>query len=98
MRTVHVRIRHDDNTVVSEFTKVECLSILLRSYAHPERGKHILNLVTLVNLVLHRLFHVEDFTSQRKDGLKLTVPTLLSRTTCRVTLNKVNLTLCRIII
>ena len=41
----------------------------------------------------HGLLHVEDFTTQRQDGLVAAVAALLGTSTCRVTLDKVNLAL-----
>src|SRR5215467_6352809 len=39
--------------------------------------------------MFHCLFHIEDLTTQWKDGLKASIPTLLCSSTCGVTLNKV---------
>ena len=38
--------------------------------------------------MLHCFLYVEDFTTQREDCLELSVTSLLSRTTCRVTLDE----------
>jgi len=56
-----------------------------------EGGIHIPDFLVLIDLVLHGFFHVEDLTSQGKDGLETTVAALLGSTTGRVTFDEIEL-------
>ena len=88
MATVHVSIGHDDDLVIAELREVQCHTVLFGADGHAESSIDVTDLFALEDLVLHRLLHVEDLTTQREDRLELTVTTLLSRTTCRVTLDE----------
>ena len=88
MATVHVSIGHNDDLVIAELREVQRHAVLFGADGHAESRVDVADLFALENLVLHRLLYVEDLTTQREDRLELTVTTLLSRTTCRVTLDE----------
>ena len=85
VRTVHVRVGHDDNGVVTQFIGIEFFPADTTAQsrdqgAHFCRGQH---------LVKAGFFHVQDLTFQRKDCLGLAVTALFGATTGRVTLHNV---------
>ena len=85
---VDVRVTHDDHLVVAKLGHVEGALVFLGAHRDAERGVDVLDLFVLEDLVVHGLFHVEDFTPQWKDGLEQAVAALLGRTSSRVTLNE----------
>ena len=96
MRTIHVGIGHDDYFVITNLAQVQCLRIFFCTEGNTQCCKDIAYFLTLEHLMLHRFFHVQDFTTQWQDGLDLTVATSLSGTTCRISLHEEQLALSRV--
>src|SRR5690242_4536450 len=86
--SVHIRIRHDDKFVVAKFGKIERFWIFRCSYLNTQCGEHISDLFVVINLVLHRFFHVQYFTTKWKNCLVAPVSSLLCCSTCRISLNQ----------
>ena len=90
--TVYVGVTHDDDLVVTQLVQVQHPFAVLALYdAHAQGGKHVFDLLILVDLVLHGLLYVEDLPPQRQDRLELPVAALLGRTPGRVTLHQEDL-------
>ena len=89
VRTVHVRVRHDDDAVVAQLVDVE----ILGADAAAEGRDHRLDLVAAEHLVEARLFDVQDLALDRQDGLEPPVAALLGRAAGRFTLDDVDLAL-----
>src|SRR5712691_9962435 len=83
VRTVDVRIGHENNLVIAQFSGVE----IVLADAGPERGDDGANFFVPQHFVVARLFDVEDFSLERQDGLVLAVASLLRRPAGRFTLN-----------
>ena len=62
----------------------------------PKGRNQGLNLFIGQGFVQTRLFDVENLAAQRQDGLEAAIATLLSRTTCAVTLYNVEFALSRV--
>src|SRR5690606_31330456 len=77
--SVDVGIRHDYDAVVAKLVEVQRFGVVFGTHAHAEGGKHVLDFLVFVDLVFHRLFHVEDFTAQRQYRLEFTVASLFGR-------------------
>ena len=85
--TVHIRVTHDDDFVVAELGHVQSSFVLLCPEGYAQCCVDVLDLLVLENLVVHGLFHVEDFTSQRHDRLVVAISALLGGSTRRITLH-----------
>ena len=81
MSSVHVSIGHDDDLMISQLVQVEVLSDTAA-----EGCDHVLDLIGVQDLIKSGLLNVQDLTSQRKDGLTLTVTSVLGGSTCGVSL------------
>lgn len=86
--TVHIGIGHDNHTVVAEL-----FGVVVAWVGDTERTENGDYRFAFVDFVLKHLFHVQNLTTQWKNGLELTVAALLCRTTCRVTLDEEQLRL-----
>ena len=93
MGTVDVGVGHDDDLVVAQLFGVQRLAVFFCSKAYSEGGKNVANFFVLKDAVLHGLFHVEDLTSKRKNGLEAAVTALLGRTPCGVSFDEEDLAL-----
>ncbi len=85
MGPVHVRIRHDNNGVVTQLVRIE----LFPTNAAPQCRNQGAHFRRREHLVKARFFHVQDLTLQRQDGLGFTIAALFCATTGRVTLHNV---------
>ena len=88
MGSVHIRIGHDDDFFVSYLFDI----VFIRAGAGAQRREDILYFLTADNLVETGLLHVENFTFQRKNGLKFPIATLFGGPTGRVPLHQEKLT------
>ena len=95
---IHIRVTHDDNLVIAKLGHVQGPFVLLCSEGDAQRRVDVLDLLVLENLVVHGLFHVEDFTSKRHDRLVVAVSALLGGSTCRITLHQEELTQSRVLL
>ena len=86
MRTVHVGIGHADNSVVTNLGNVEIVE-----HSAAERGYHGFDFLVFENSVNSRFFHVQNFTPERKNRLKTSVPALLCRSACGISLHEIDL-------
>ena len=80
MRTVDVSVGHDDDTIVSSLGDV-----LVKSNAATDGLDHAHDFFICEHFVLSALVSVNDFASQREDGLGIAETSTLSATTCRIT-------------
>ena len=87
VRSVHVRVGHDDDPVVAELGDVEVLG----ADAGAERRDHRLDLVAAEHLVEAGLLDVQDLPLDREDRLEAPVAPLLRRAAGRLTLDDVDL-------
>ena len=86
---VYVGITHDDGLVVAQFFHIQdALPFFVFFDGYTQSRKHILDLLILVDLVLQGFLYVEDFTSQRQDGLEVPVAALLGGAAGRVALHQ----------
>ena len=83
VRTVDVRVRHDDDAVIAQLVDVEVVA----ADAAAERGDQRADFRRLQHLVEARLLDVQDLALERQDGLRAAIATLLGGATCRVTLD-----------
>ena len=86
VRTVHVCIGHADNSVVTDLGNVEIVK-----HSAAERGYHGFDFLVFENSVHSRFFHVQNFTPERKNRLKTSVPALLCRSACGISLHEIDL-------
>ena len=91
--TIHVSISHYDHLVVAHFLQIERPFLFSVPYSRSDCGNHALDLLILKGLVEPSFFHIDQLSSQRKDRLSPSIPALLRRPTCRITLHNVELTL-----
>ena len=91
MRTVDIRIGHQDDMVVPGPLDVETV-------ADPgaDSGYQRLDLGVLQDLVLRSLLDVQDLAPQGEDCLELSVSPLLCGTACRISFHDVEFALCRV--
>ena len=85
MRAVYVGIGHGNDSVVTELALVEVVQ-----NAAAERGDHRLDLRIFQNAVEAHFLYVENFTAERQDRLKSSVPTLFGGSACRVALDDID--------
>ena len=83
MRTIHVRVGHDDDAVVAQFLDV----VIFFANASTQSGDQCHHLLTGKHFVKTGFFDVEDFTFERQNRLVFTVSPLFGRTARRVTLD-----------
>ena len=86
MGAVHVGIGHDDDLVVAQLCDVKVFVD-----AGSERGYHGFYLRVAVDLVKPCLLHIENFSTQGKNGLGVPGPGGLGGTSGRVSLYNVDL-------
>ena len=82
MRAVHIGIGHDDDLVVADFVQVEILAVTAA-----DRGDQRFDGFRLHHAVKACTLSVEDFASQRQDGLRDRVASLNCGAACGVTLH-----------
>ena len=93
MRTIHIGISHDNNLMIPQLGNIK---ILMNSCS--KRRDHSLDLRIGVNLIQPCFFYIQDFSSQWKDRLCRTLSRCLCRTTRRISLDDVDLTVFRIFV
>ena len=76
MRTVHVRVGHDDDLVVAEFFNIECSLALAVADARADGGDHRADFVVLKHLVQARLLDVDQFAANGQNRLEFPVASL----------------------
>ena len=83
MRTVHVRIRHNDHTVVSELLR----NVVLPD-PRPQCSDHETNFLGREHLVQAGLFDIEDLPLEGKYSLIPSVSSLFGRASGGIPLHK----------
>ena len=78
MRAVHVGIGHNYNLMIPEFADIE----VSFSYTGSEGRNYNLYLIVVEHFVEPCLFHVQQFSPQRKDCLIAPVSPLFRRSAC----------------
>ena len=96
MGSVHIRIGHNHNLVVTKFSDIKVISIAFGKSAS-KCIDHSLNLCVCKHLVNGGFLHIQDLTADRKDCLVITVAGSLCRTSRRISLYDKDLTLGRIL-
>ncbi|MDQ0588446.1 hypothetical protein QFZ47_002555 [Variovorax paradoxus] len=97
MGAVDVGVGHDDDAVVAQLGDVEVVGAAARAGgaraadAGAQRRDHREDFVAGEQLLVARLFHVQDLAAQRQDGLELPVAALLGGTAGGVALHQVDL-------
>ena len=92
MGTVHVRVRHDDDPVVSQLVGV--VFILAKTAAQGRNQRR--DLCRRDEFLESCLLDVQNFSLQWKNGLKFPVASLLRGSARRVALDEIKLTLGRV--
>ena len=90
MRSIHIRIGHDNDLIVAQLCNIEVIAVAFGKTA-AKGVDHGFNLGVGQNLVDTGLFHVQDLASYRQDGLKIPVAGCLGRTACGISLHDENL-------
>ena len=99
VRTIDIGVGHDDNLVITQFVDISLLvALALNAKAHSDALDDVHHRLALEHLVPHHLLHVEDLSSQRKDGLGVSVATLFCRTTGGVSLDEEDFTFLRVLV
>ena len=88
MRTVDVRVGHDDDAVVTAFGDV-----LVEPNPAADGLDHAHDFFVREHFVFAALVSIDDLTSQREDGLGVSETATLRATTCRVTFYEVEFAL-----
>ena len=91
MRTVHVRIGHDDDPAVPQFFEVEGSFAVAVSDSGADGGDHRLNFQILQHLVQTGLLDVYQFSANWKNRLKSSVTTLFGGATGGIAFHDVEL-------
>jgi hypothetical protein len=76
MRTIDIGIRHDDDTVITSFCEIKCITDTTAN-----SRDEVFDLFVQEYLINTSLFSIEDFTSKWEDSLDITISTLFRRTT-----------------
>ncbi len=85
MRTIYIRVSHDDDSMVTQLLRV----VFIPTNTTTKSSNQGANLLRGKHFIKTRTFHVQNFTFQWKDCLELSVSALFRRTTRRLTLNKI---------
>lgn len=83
MRTIHIRVRHNDNFIVAELRNIKIISISFRKPA-AKSVDHCLDLCIGKHLIDRRLFNIEDFSTDGKNRLIIPVSRSLGRAACGI--------------
>ena len=86
MRTVHVRVGHDVDAVVTHIGKVDIVCRLVR--IHADRHRDIVNFIVRKQAVFFNFEGIEHLTAQRQDGLEFLVAALFGGATGGVSLHQ----------
>jgi hypothetical protein len=76
MRTIDIGIRHDDDTVITSFCDIKCVT-----NSTSNSRDEVFDLFVEEDFIDSSLFSIEDFTSKWENSLDITVSTLLRRAT-----------------
>ena len=85
MRSVDVRVGHDDDLVVTQLAGVEVLPDP-GAQRHDDRFE----LLVLQDFVPAGPFHIHHLAPERQDGLEMPIAALFGRAAGRVTLHDIN--------
>ena len=92
MRSIHIRISHDNDLVIPELLDVKIRLFHTRTQSRNDQT----DLLALQDLIEARLLDIEDLAFKGKHSLKSAVSGLFGRTPCRIALHEKDLTLSRI--
>ena len=92
VRTIDVRIGHDDDTVITQLVRV----VLFPANTATQCGDQCADFRRRQHFVKTGFFDIQNLTLQRQDCLGATVTALLGRTASGVTLHQVHFRQCRI--
>ena len=91
VRSVDVRVGHDDDLVIAQLCHVE----VILTNAGAQRGDHRGNFRVREHLVVARFLDVENLSLDRQNGLRSTIPSLFCGTTCGIAFHDKNLGILR---
>ncbi|MPM75202.1 hypothetical protein SDC9_122193 [bioreactor metagenome] len=91
MRTIRIRIRHDDDFVV-----IAILDFEIRTDPCTDRVDDRVDFLVFQYILHARAFRIDDFAAQRKYRLELTVAPLFGGSTGGITLDQIQFVLFRI--
>ena len=91
MGTVHVRISHDDDLIITQFADVKVISVSFGK-STAKCIDHCLDLCVCQYFIDTCFFHIQDLTTDWQDCLEHTVSGRLCRTSGRIPLHNENLT------
>ena len=99
VRAIDVGVGHDDNLIVAQFLDV-CLAVAfaINAEAYADRLDDVHHRLGFEDAVPLHFLHIQNLTTQRKDGLEVAVAALLGRATCGVTLDEEDLALLRVLV
>ena len=86
MSTIHICICHNNNLVVTQLGQIKFIADTAA-----ESSNHGTDFCVGIDSIQASLFYVENLASDWQNSLETTIPSLLSRTTCRITLYDENL-------
>jgi len=90
---IDIGVAHDDDLVIPQLLDIQYARTIFLFNAYAEGGKHVLDFFIVVDPMLHRFLHVEDFSTQWQYGLKITISSLLGCAAGTISLHQVDLTL-----
>lgn len=90
MCAVHIRIRHDNNFIITQLCNIKVIAVAFGKTA-AESVYHRFYFRIGEHLVNAGLFHVQDFTPDRQDGLIGTIPCRLCTAARGISLHNENL-------
>ena len=85
MSTIHIRIGHNHNLVVTKFSDIKVISIAFGKSAS-KCIDHSLDFCVCKHLVNGGFLHIQDLTADRKDCLVITISGSLCRATSGISL------------
>ena len=89
MRPIDIRIGHDNDLVIAQFVRIEGTFSVSSPDSGANRSDHGADFVVLKHLVQPGFFHIDELSTDGKNGLVFAVASLFGGTTCRVTLHNV---------
>ena len=96
MLSVDIGIGHNDYLVVTKLVQISLFGVFSQTKTYAQCLNDVVHLVTLKCFMPHGFFHIEYFTSQRKDGLSGPASSLLGRATGGISLDQEQLTFGRV--
>ncbi|MBT9161453.1 MAG: hypothetical protein DDT26_02759 [Dehalococcoidia bacterium] len=94
MRAINIGIGHDDDAVIAKLGKIE-LRTITGSDTCPQSNDEGTDFIVRHHLLRANLLHIEDLSLEWQYGLEASISSLLGRTTGRISLDNIKLTVSR---